>query len=398
MKRKLALFAAIIMLIPTLLSGCVSADELAARREKIDEISEMAEEYMLGKYNRGFSVKKCEMATGDEYEGDFFITFNNDIHAFYNSDEEKFYDDRQTSVLNDDIYNNIWMPLIDDINLVFDNVGSWSQDFNLVYKYNKGGEEFKYCMYHEYYYGDAKKFTSTHYVSVRSDNLILVSDNPSYSQISSKIKTCMDTYFKGKNNDVRFYIVTNSCHGSSSFDPAKVDETMDGCVVALTFNETKNTTKHKFVKVNGVEGLYAMLCSNDAFVFENGDITLEPVSNSDATSQKILDDMNNRELGLVDKYITKKRSIDFEQLYTVKFSERVENHGIKDYTLAFVMKDSDEEIVEYADINERKRSFFGYTVGGDEFNATCLCSQNSRSNKFSFAGNSETYFWYGTQF
>lgn len=397
MKRKLALFAAIIMLIPTLLSGCVSADELAARREKIDEITDMAKEYMLNKYNRGFNVKKCEMAKGEEYEGDFFITFNNGIHAFYNSDEEKFYDDRQTTVLNDAIYNDIWMPLIDDINLVFDNVGSWSQDFNLVYKYNKGSDEYKYCMYHDYYYGDAKNFASNHYVSISSENLILVSDNPSYSQIFSKIRNCIDTYFKGK-NDVKFYIVTSNCHSSSNFDAAKVDETMDGCIVALTFNETKNIIKHQFVKVNGVDGLYAMLCSNDSFTFEKGDISVEPVSNSDVTSQKILSDMNSKELGLVDKYITKKRSIEFEQIYTVKFSDRVTNHGIKDYTLAFVMKDNEDEIAEYANINERERSFFGYTVGGDEFNAVCLCSQNSRSNKFSFPANSETYFWYGTQF
>lgn len=397
MKKRFALFAALLMLLPTVLSGCVSADELAARRERTDEISKMAKEYMLEKYNRGFNVKKCEMAKGDEYEGDFFVTFNNDIHAFYKSDEEKFYDDRQTSVLNDDIYNDIWMPMVDSLNLTFDNIGSWSQDFNLVYQYNKGGEIFKYCMYHDYYYGDSKNFTQNHYVSVTSENLILVSDNPSYSIVSGKIRDVVDTYFHGK-NDLSFYIVTTDYHSSANFDPAKVDETVDGCIVGLHFGETNGTTKHQFIPVNGTEGLYAMLCSDDAFVFEKGDITLEPVSNSDLTAKKIQDDMNNKELGIVDKYITKKRSIDFQELYTVKFSNRIINHSIKNYTLAFVMKDSDEDITEYADIKERERSFFAYTIGGDDFNATCLCSQNSRSTKFSYPADSETYFWFGTQF
>lgn len=398
MKKRFALFLAILMLVPTLLSGCVSADELAERRQKTDEMSEKAKAYMLEKYNRGFNVKKCELAKGDEYEGDFFITFNNDIHAYYNTEEERFYDDRQTGILNDDIYNDIWMPMIDSLKLTFDNIGSWSQDFNLVYQYTKGGEVFKFCMYHDYYYGDAKNFASNHYVSVTSENLILVSDNPSYSIVFGKIRDTVDQYFKGK-NDLKFYIVTSQYHSSADFDPAKVDETVDGCIVGIAFNEeAKGTTKHQFVKVVGVEGLYAMLCSSDAFVFERNDITLEPVSNSDLVSQKILDDMNTKELGLVDKYITKKRSIEFEQVYTVKFTNRIINHSIKNYTLAFVMKDSDEDITEYADVKERERSFFAYTIGGGEFNATCLCSQNSRSTKFSFPADSETYFWFGTQF
>lgn len=398
MKKRFVFFLAVLMLVPTILSGCVSADELAERRRQTDEMSEKAKAYMLEKYNRGFNVKKCELAKGDEYEGDFFITFNNDIHAYYNTEEEQFYDDRQTSILNDDIYNDIWTPMIDSLNLTFDNIGSWSQDFNLVYRYNKGGEEFKFCMYHDYYYGDAKNFCKTHYVSVTSENLILVSDNPSYSIAFGKIRDCVDEYFKAPNNDLKFYIVTTACHGRSDFDPAKVDETMDGCIVGLYFGETKGITKHQFIPVKGVEGLYAMLCSDDAFVFDKGEITLEPVSNSDLTAKKIQKDMDSRELGIVDKYITKKRSIEFEQIYTVKFSDRVIDHKIKNYTLAFVMKDSDEDITEYADIKERERSFFAYTIGGSDFNATCLCSQNSRSTKFTFPADSETYFWFGTQF
>lgn len=122
MKKKIAFFMAVVMLVPTLLAGCVSADKLAERRAQTDEISNQAVQYMRDKYNRGFKVKKCELAIGDEYEGDFFVTFTNDVHAFYDADEQMFYDDRQTSVINEAIFNDIWMPMVKRMNLVYDNI------------------------------------------------------------------------------------------------------------------------------------------------------------------------------------------------------------------------------------------------------------------------------------
>ena len=86
-----------LLLLPTLLTGCVSADKIAQQRAKTDEISKRAEEYMLKKYRRGFKVKKCVFAEGEQYEGDFFITFTNDLFGYYDSDEDKFYDTRQAS-------------------------------------------------------------------------------------------------------------------------------------------------------------------------------------------------------------------------------------------------------------------------------------------------------------
>ncbi len=398
MKKKIALFVAIMLLLPTVLSGCVSADELAERRAKTDEIGKQAEEYMRGKYNRGFKVKKCEFAVGDEYEGDFFITFNNDVHAFYNGDEEKFYDDRQTSVLNDDLYNDVWMPLIKDINLVYDNIGNWSQDFNLVYRYTRGGEEFKYCMYHDYYYGGAQRFAMNNYISVTTENLILVSDMPQTSSIRGKINECMTTYFKGKNNDVKFYIVNSAYHKSYNFDPATVDETVDGCLTLISYRDKIGTTNHQFVPVDGVEGLYAMICGDNGYTFKKGDIALTPVSNSDATAEAIRKNMDGKDMNLVDKYVTKKRSINFEQpIYQVELSYNAKSQNYDEYTLAFVMKDSDEEITEYADIKERERSFFGYNMDGDFYNATCLTSPNSRSVKFTYGKKDNAYFWFGTQ-
>ena len=39
----------------------------------------------------------------------------------------------------------------------------------------------------------------------------------------------------------------------------------------------------------------------------------------------------------------------------------------------------------------------GYDMSGTEFNATCLCSPDSRSRIFTYALDSEVYFWFGTQ-
>ena len=108
--------------------------------------------------------------------------------------------------------------------------------------------------------------------------------------------------------------------------------------------------------------------------------------------------MNGKNMNLVDKYVTKKRSVEFETIYQVSFSDRIAKRDYASYTLAFVMKDSDEEITEYADVKERERSFFAFNLNGEDYNATCLCSPNSRSTKFTYNKGDEVYVWFGTQF
>ena len=63
------------------------------------------------------------------------------------------------------------------------------------------------------------------------------------------------------------------------------------------------------------------------------------------------------------------------------------------------MKDSDEDITEYAPLKERQRSFYAYNMNGDFYNATCLCSPNSRAVPFTFGKKDKdaVYFWFGTQ-
>ncbi|MBQ1555969.1 MAG: hypothetical protein IIZ68_11050 [Clostridia bacterium] len=400
-KRSLVFLAAAALLLPMVLSGCVSADKLAERRARTDEIRAQAVTYMREKYNRGFQVKKCEFAVGDEYENDLFVTFTNDVHAFYDADEEKFYDDRQSPVINEALFNNVWMPMIKRMDVVYDNVGDWSQDFNLIYRFDKGGEEYKYSMYHDYYSGDAKKFAYNHYLSVSTENLILVSDNPPLKSLTNVLDDCMTTYFKGTRNDVRFYIVKTAYHKSANFDADTIDETVDGCSHLMSFRSDRvDLTKHQFVKVKGVEGLYAMICSKNAYAFADGDIELEPVSNSDAVSKSILENMDTKDMNLMDKYVTKKRSVNFENpVYQVKFSPNVAAQNYDEYKLAFVMKDSDEDITEYAPLKERQRSFYAYNMNGDFYNATCLCSPNSRAVPFTFGKKDKdaVYFWFGTQ-
>ena len=180
------------------------------------------------------------------------------------------------------------------------------------------------------------------------------------------------------------------------FKAEQVDETVNGCLAGYRFTETNYFTRHKFAKVE--DGLYAMLCSNDGITLEEGDITLIPVSDSDAVSKKILDNMNSRNMNLVDKYVTKKRSVEFETIYQVEFSDKIAKRHYESYILAFAMKDSDEEITEYADVKERERSFFAYNLNGEDYNAICLCSPNSRSTKFTYNTGDEVYVWFGTQF
>jgi hypothetical protein len=61
------------------------------------------------------------------------------------------------------------------------------------------------------------------------------------------------------------------------------------------------------------------------------------------------------------------------------------------------MKDGDGPIGEYAEINESEHSMFAYNMNGDDYNATCLCSPNSRSVMFTYKPGDEVYFWFGSQ-
>lgn len=397
-KKMMVMLSAAALLLPMVLTGCMSADKLAQRKQKTDEISKLAEAYMLEKYNRGFSVKRCEFASGDKYEGDFFITFSNGLHGFYDADEDLFYDDRQAEKLNEDIYKEVFLPMIGQLNLTYDNVGTWSQVFNLKYETNRGGELKQYSMYHDYYSGDANYFCKSHKISVTSQNLILISDKTNNLNVHyDTLAEWVHKYFRGQSEgDMRFYVVTSELHGDRSFAAEQVDETVNGCLAGFRFAEVNSFTRHKFAKVQ--DGLYAMLCSDDGVTLGEGDITLTPVSDSDAVSKKILDSMNSKNMNLVDKYVTKKRSIEFETIYQVAFSDEIAKRRYENYTLAFAMKDSEEEIAEYADVKERERSFFGYNLNGEDYNATCLCSQNSRSAKFTYHKDDEVYVWFGTQF
>ena len=153
---------------------------------------------------------------------------------------------------------------------------------------------------------------------------------------------------------------------------------------------------NKFIKVT--DNLYGGVCHFDSLSFKEGDITLVPVDDFESTRKSIIENMDSKEIGLIDKYTGKKRDIDFEgTIYKAEISSRIVQSYWTDVTLAFMMKESDEPIAEYAEINEKERSFFGYNMNGDQFNATCLCSTNSRSVMFDYKVGDEVYFWFGTQ-
>ena len=108
--------------------------------------------------------------------------------------------------------------------------------------------------------------------------------------------------------------------------------------------------------------------------------------------------MDSKEIGLLDKYTAKKRDIDFgDAIYKVEITSRINQTYWDKVTVAFMMKDSDAPIEKYSEINEKERSFFAYNMNGTEYNATCLCSPNSRSVMFAHKMGDEVYFWFGSQ-
>lgn len=396
-KKKMALVLAAAMLLPMCAVGCQSAQEIAEKRERTEKVTRDVEAYMREKYSRGFKVRKCEEAEGEQYKGDYFISFNNGIHAFYDADEDLFYDDRQADAINEEIMRDIWTPMIAGLGIPYDNINEWSQTFNMVYRYERGGKEYKFSMYHQYYRTSAKYYTAHYPISVTSDNLILVADGYyDIKAIYQKINGTISQFFKNQEKgNLDFYIVSNEYHSRQDFEPENVDETVFGCQGRIHFGEKKYYSTQNYAKVT--DGLYCMLCENE-LVFYGDAVTLVPVEDFDAVSKKITENMDSKDIDLVEKYTAKKRKIDFEgAIYKIEFSDKIPTQNWEDITVAFVMKDTDEPIAEYAEMNEKSHSFFGYDMNGTEYNATCLCSPNSRSTIFHFRLDSEVYFWFGSQ-
>lgn len=398
LKKRTALLLAAAMLLPMFAVGCESAHDIIKKRERADEISKRAVEYMQEKYNRGFNVKKCEAAEGDEYEGDFLISFNSGVHAFYDSDEDMFYDDRQTKPINEAIMRDIWLPMFEGLDVVYENVNDNSQTFNMVYRFTRGGKETKYSMYHEYYDVTAQYYGMHSKLSVTTDNIIFVEESTVKCRwCFDNIRKTLDMYFKGQSKgSINIYAVTNEMYSKQDFDNKSVDETTEGCVAHLFYGDKQYCAFRSFVEVT--EGLYGNVCHLHDFRFQKGDLSLIPVDDSEKVKENILKNMESKDMGLLDKYVSKKREINFEgDIYIFDVSTRVAQSHWKDITVAFIMKDGDGPIGEYAEINESEHSMFAYNMNGDDYNATCLCSPNSRSVMFTYKPGDEVYFWFGSQ-
>lgn len=396
--KKAAMVLAAAMLLPMFAVGCQSAQDIIKQRERADEVSKLAEAYMQEKYSRGFKVIKCEAAEGEEYEGDFLISFNGGIHAFYDSEDEMFYDDRQSDTINELIMRDMWKPMFDKLNVVYDNLNDLTQTFNMVYRVERGGNVTKYSMYHDVYDITPQYFAVHSELFVSSDNIIFLCENRQECvTLFNKLKADIGTYFKGQQKgDLNIYAVTNDFHSKLDFDPAAIDETTDGVIAHIHFGNKNYCAITDFVNVT--DGLYGKICHLDGVGLDDGFIILNPVDNFEAVKSSIVENMDSKDMGLIDKYTGKKRDIDFgNEIYKVEISEKVNQTDWEDVTLAFVMKDSNEPIEEYAEINEKERSFFGYNMNGKEFNATCLCSPNSRSVMFDYKVGDDVYFWFGSQ-
>ena len=395
--KRTAVLLAAAMLLPVFAVGCESAQDIIKKRERADEVAKLAETYMQEKYSRGFKVKKCEAAEGEAYEGDFFISFSSGVHAFYDAETDLFYDDRQSEAINEGIMREIWMPLFESLGVLNENLSDSSQTFNMVYCLKRGATETKYSMYHEYFDTTPEYFAVHSKLSVSSDNIILLEDQAGrcktyYEQISKQI----GLYFRGQEKgDLNIYGVSNELHERLDYDPNKIDETTEGCVAHMHFGKTKYCAYNRFIKMT--DNLYGSICHLNGITIPSGSLNLIPVEDTEATKKSIIENMDSKEMSLLDKYVSKKRQINVDEaIYKLEITD-VNQSFLEEMTVAFRIRESEQPVAEYAEIDESKYGFFVYNMNGSEYNATCLCSPNSRSVMFTYKPGDEVYFWFGSQ-
>lgn len=392
MKKRIAVLLAFVILTPIVLTGCMTAEERAAQRKELDEIGSLAEEYMIDKYNRLFNVKKCEYAVGDEYEGDYFITFTDSTHAYYDTDEEVFYDDRQADAIIDDIYSELWMPMIKQLGGC-DAITQDTQNFCMKYKYSKGNTTYYYSMFHEYYYNNIKSYANSEKLSIQCDTLYFASDGVSdYTNDYDYILEYVKKYFKNQSDgDLRVFIISDEYCSSPDFDINSFDVTADGFIAEFKFGNVNGITLHQYVKVSN--DLYAMLCNYDSNVLEEGDVKLVEVSDSDTTEQKILDKIDENSDGLVNS-ILKTRGLSRESsIYRMEFSERIAEMLENGVTFAFSINENGETDSE----KSNDYGFYAYDTASRTTNITCLSSYSTQAERIEINNDTEWYLWLGNK-
>lgn len=384
MKKRIAILLALVMVTPIVLTGCMTAEEQAAQREELDKIGKLAEEYMIDKYDRLFNVKKSEYAVGDEYKGNFFITFTDSTHAYYDADEEIFYDDRQADAIVEDIYSELWMPMIKQLGGC-DAITQDTQNFCVKYKYRSGSGTNMCSLFHEYYYDNIKSYANKEGLSIISKSLYFVADdvqtcNKDYDYISEYVKK----YFKNQSEgDFRVFVVSDEYHSSSEFDIASLDVANDGCIAEMRFGDINGITLHEYIEVE--DGLYAMLCNYDSNVLEDGDVKLVQVSDSDVAEQKILNKIDENAEGVI-SFFTRTRNLSRETpIYRLEFSERIAEMLENGVTIAFAIKDGDKS---------DKYGFMAYDMNGESYNTELICNNSAQVGSVKINSDTDWYFWF----
>lgn len=393
MKKRIAVITALMLILPTVLTGCLTAEEQVAQREELSKIGKLAEKYMIDKYDRLFNVKKCEYANTD----DFFITFTDSNHAYYDSDEEKFYDDRQSDAIIEDIYHELWNPMIENLGGC-DGISKDTQSFGLEYTGRRGGNATRYNFFHEFYYDNIKAYANKEALSVRSGSLYIAADNANgckktYDYISEYLKK----YFKNQNDsDLSVFVVSNEYRSSPSFKGDALDVANDGLIAELRFGKVNGITVQQYIKVEG--DLYAMLCNYDSNVLENGDVRLVEVSDSDAAEEKIVANIEKNTDGIMDK-IFKTSGLSRETpIYRLEFSERIADMLSGGVTIAFVMKkDNTPNYSSSNDAQSSKYGFYAYDMTEDTAYTKLLCKYDGVTEKIKINSDSDQYFWFSNK-
>ena len=381
------------------LYGCMTKDE----KVELEKITKVGLEYAEEKYGEDYEV----VDSSYEYQesilwptntGDVSIELDNGTKVIYLSTEKKFYDNFQADDILEAIEQEIWNPLLEQLEPYdFADSGEIRLSVNddLV---NESEEGF----FHEYYEGDIKAFMEKErpWFDVKayewqseswvSTYLCLISEtDKDWQDRASLINDISKKYFKEENYIFEIAALTPELFDRVREEDGYIDIGQEGC---WALGEVYELKKQNYIEV--MDGIY-VTSSEDGFYLEEGDIVLKEAGYSITEIQKAVDAYTEavlKESGDATKYTIN----SLTPLYEMEFSDRVKQQFEGENICLYVKYVSDE-----ADLSEEsvlymhpyiKDSFIGMNYEVVAADTTDGESQNVSVNK----KEDKDYFWIGT--
>ncbi len=317
------------------LASCVNLSD--EQKQRLEELRIVVVEYMEQKYGEEYTISKSgyEISTDGLFPyatENVWFTFEDGTTAYYYAYTDSFYDDGQAEEINAAILEDVWEPMIDDL----DRTSVTDLYFTSV-EYTKDDSS---SFYHEYYDGGSiKSYLKKEDARVEAKIYCLIHDaDDDWESLFDIAEDTIYGYFSGW-ADVTVYACKQSYVSSEHQYYGGIQ--YDDCFAIMYLSQKGDTKLYVQHYIEIADGIYATVKYDDGFELKDGDIVLEVTETAeDAVYYKaVFSDRLKEQMG-DDSYVSCYIKLD-EDVYG-KYDEDGEGDKLKTFNR---VNDSGKDVV-----------------------------------------------------